>query len=83
VHSQTELAAYAVGRIAKRLLETPGVRILQRGDKEVRVAFQADRLDAIAAILGAHRRPVLSDEERARRAESARSMRKPPVLAAP
>jgi hypothetical protein len=60
------LAAYTDRRmVIARLINLDGVRVVQRGDQEVRVLLSPDRLDAIAEPLQARRRRRLSDTQRA------------------
>ena len=75
VHSPGLLAAFTGRRLMiARLAATPGVRTIQRGDGEIRVVFKPDRLDVVAKLLQARRLPVLSECERATRAERMRSL---------
>jgi hypothetical protein len=85
VHSPEMLAAWTGNRgIISRLVEIPGVQVKQRGDREVRVLFGPDRLDAIADLLKARRRPRLTDEQRQQRSERAKkNLRKPIASDAP
>jgi hypothetical protein len=74
-HSPDELSAYCDRpRRFDRLLSVDGVGTSQRGDRELTIIFPPDQLGQIADILNAKRRPVLSDRERSRRAELARSL---------
>lgn len=67
-YSERELSAYCSGRrLFARILAIPSVRVLQQGDLEIRVAFDPQHLDQVAALLRARRRTVLSDSERVRR----------------
>jgi len=84
VHGPKTLAGFTNRRgVIARLIEIPGVRVHQRGDREARVLFSPDCLDAVAKVLKARRRVVLSDEERIRRAERMKSLRKTVAPAAP
>jgi hypothetical protein len=59
-HSDTELSAYASGAregIPARLAALPGARVLAESDFEAQVAFKPDRLDAVADLLQARRKP--------------------------
>jgi hypothetical protein len=66
VHGPTNLAAYATGRVARRLVQLDGVTPHQIGDHEARVLFPPDQLDAIAKVLGARRCRRLTDGQRER-----------------
>jgi hypothetical protein len=70
VHGPKALMAYCKARLViSRLIALPGVAVKQRGDHEVNVTFPPERLDAVADLLQARRRIILSDAERARRTE--------------
>lgn len=43
----------------------PGCEMTQDGNSEKTVRFQVDQFDAVAEIVKPHRRPQLSDEQRA------------------
>jgi hypothetical protein len=65
--TKTELSACAVGRVMPgKLMAIPGVRVVQRGDHEVQVAFPPDLLDEVATLLHARRKRRISDETRER-----------------
>ncbi len=75
VHGHETLAAYTGrSKMATKIVAMNGVKVYQRGDKEARVLFTIDRLDAIADLLKAKRRVRLSPEERARRSEQMKSL---------
>jgi hypothetical protein len=48
--------------MARKLMAVDGVTVHQRGDREVRVLFAPERLDAIAGLLKARRKRHLSPE---------------------
>jgi hypothetical protein len=67
VHGPETLAAWTDSRpMIARLIALPGVRVHQRGDREVRVLFGPEILDAVADLLRARRRRQVSDAERQR-----------------
>jgi hypothetical protein len=74
IHGLDTLAGFANTSImAGKLVAVPGVKVHQRGDREVRVLFAPNMLDAIARLLRARRKRQVSEEERARlKAMSAR-----------
>jgi hypothetical protein len=77
VHGPETLAAWTGGgRMIARLIAIPGVRVHQRGDREVRVLFGPEALPAVADLLRARRRIQLSPEERQRRAALMAELRK-------
>lgn len=68
VHGPGLLAAYTDRtRMMAKLAALPDVRVHQQGDRELRVLFEPDQLDAVADLLKARRRVHLSPEERQRR----------------
>jgi hypothetical protein len=80
LHGEGMLAAWTGNRgIIARLIALDGVRVHQRGDREVRVLFPPERLDAVAELLRARRRVRLSPEERERRKALMARMRRSPM----
>jgi hypothetical protein len=66
LHGEDTLGAYAEGRkIAGKLAALPGVRVHQRGDREVTVVFPPAVFPAVAALLRPRRRRRLSPEQAA------------------
>ena len=49
---------------SKRLEAIPGVKVVQRGDRELQVTFGPERLDAVAELLKARKKRQLTDEQR-------------------
>lgn len=69
VHGERKLGAYTSSpRMVTKLAALEGVAVHQRGDHEASVTFAPGRLDAVAGLLGARRRRVLSAEQRAKAA---------------
>lgn len=67
VHSESELGAYTDhSRVMSRLEAIPGVRVRQRGDLEMSVAFEPSCLEVVASLLQARRKRRVSEEERQR-----------------
>jgi hypothetical protein len=65
VHGPGMLAAWSNRRqIVRRLESLPGVCIHQRGDDEIRILFAVDRLEEVATIIRARRRPQMSEAQR-------------------
>jgi hypothetical protein len=67
IHGPDTLAAFANTSImAGKLVAVSGVKVHQRGDREVRVLVAPDMLDAIADLLRARRKRQVSEAERDR-----------------
>ena len=67
VHGERSLAAFTNHRkVGTRPASLPGVKVHQRGDREMTVVFSPDRLDAVASLLKARKRRQLSEAQRAR-----------------
>ncbi len=67
VHGPETLSAFTSStRIGLKLMDLPGVKVHQQGDREVRVLFTPDCLDAVATLLQAKRRRQVSPAERER-----------------
>jgi hypothetical protein len=65
--SATDLAVHCKARrLFSGLLEIPTARVVQRGDKELRVVFDPQHLDAVAKLLKAQRKRTVSASERKR-----------------
>jgi len=70
VHGEGTLGAYVKGgKMVSKIRAIPGTRIHQNGDGEATFVFQPDVLDQVAEAIGARRRPRLTDEQRAAKAE--------------
>src|SRR4051812_24199757 len=77
VHSAVTLSVYCDHpRLFKDLVAIEGARVRQRGDREISITFPPDRLETVAAVIRAKRRPTLSVEERTRRSERLKALRK-------
>jgi hypothetical protein len=84
VHSASLLSAYYPHRrLWPKLLAIPGATIRQRGDRELTIVFPADRFDDVSVILKAKHRLTLSSEERTRRADRMKSLRKTALPGSP
>jgi hypothetical protein len=67
VQGENTLGAYCNRiKVIPRLIALPGVRVKQRGDREVNVAFDPAQLAEVAQLLKARKRRVISAEERSR-----------------
>jgi hypothetical protein len=76
VHSSDTLAAWTGSSgIIARLVAIPGVKVKQRGDREVRVLFDPKQLDAIADLLQARRKRHLSPDQKRLAIERLAAMR--------
>jgi hypothetical protein len=65
VQGENTLGAYCNRiKVIPRLIALPGVRVKQRGDREVNVAFDPAQLAEVAQILRARKRMSLSPERR-------------------
>jgi hypothetical protein len=62
-------------RIAKRLAALPGVTLTQDGDEEKTFTFPVSIFDEVAKIVQPRRRRHLSDEQKAKAAETLRPFR--------
>jgi hypothetical protein len=77
VHGPDTLAGFTHRKgVIPRLCAIEGVRVYQRGDSEARILFDPSRLDAVADVLKARKRVRLSPEDRQRRSERMKSLRK-------
>jgi hypothetical protein len=64
-HSDRELSAYCRSRrMISRIISVPTARVVQEGDQEIRIAFHPEHLDAVADLLKARRKRVLTEEQR-------------------
>jgi hypothetical protein len=67
VWAEDRLGAYCNRPIMRgRLLAIPGVKVQQRGDREVNVSFDPALFTQVADLLQARKRKVFSPEEQAR-----------------
>jgi hypothetical protein len=67
VHGPATLAAWTGSpKMVAKLVALDGVRVHQQGDREIRVLFPSERLDAVAELLRARRKRQVSEATRQR-----------------
>jgi hypothetical protein len=67
VHGPAMLAAWTGSpKMVAKLIALDGLRVHQRGDREVRCLFPPERLDAVAELLQARRKRQVSEATRQR-----------------
>jgi len=67
VHGSDSLAAFTDRpKVGRRLASLAGVKVQQRGDREVTVVFSPDQLGAVTSLLKARKRRQDSDAQKAR-----------------
>jgi hypothetical protein len=67
VHSDRELSAFCRStRLFGRLTSIPTARVIQEGDKEIRIAFHPEHLDDVAELLKGRRKRVVTEATRAK-----------------
>ena len=78
LHGEDMLAAWTDRPILKgRLASVDGVKVHQQGDKEIRVIFTPDHLDAVLDVLQPYLKRHISPEQRERLIELGRETRFP------
>ncbi len=66
VWNENTLSVYAEGPLVKKIAAYPGLKVVQRGDREIQATFPPEMLNEIASLIKAKKRKKLSPEQRER-----------------